>query len=458
MARHSKHRQRTVPCGLAALLAAASLGSASAEPAAPAADPTPVEQVMERYRAGDYAAAADQGRALLTADPDNDPLRLAVADSLSWSGQIWPAAEQYRHLVERAYADPRARLELARTLSWSGRMEEAAPHFQALLDGPLAAAALVGLADARRWQGRDDLALALYRATPPDEAVRGRQLLSERKLAPRTRIAAEAETDSSGTDWQATTLRHDWRSDQGQRAWSVRWLDGHLDHNNRQTAYRAVTLSADDPALPGEPRLELTRRVAPEARTLGQLNLRLPATPVRLWIGRIDWGRSSFSGNALERGATARQLGIDAIVPAAIGVVRTTAVSQAIDDGNRVDSAELRLTPWRRPLGPNFRPYVGLFWRNAEQTVADYWSPHNFRTALIGGEGETMSATWELWGFAQLAAQIGDQRVVAFSGGGEARKWWGSRFATGLRAVSQRNAQGGGYRSHQVVLSIDYLW
>lgn len=458
-------RQRLRCCLLTALLVTASAlarAEASAEAPSESAVPPDAAALLQAFAAGDYATVALDGERRLALTPNDHRLRLAVADSLSWTGHAWAATAHYRQLVELNEEMPRAQLELARNLSWTARTGEAIEQFLPLLDGPLAAEARAGLAHAYRWHGRDDKALPLYRAGVPDDAARLGQGLAERKLATRTRLTLDGEADSTDLSWRATTLRQDWRGGDGAASYALRVQSGRMDEDTlastRRIDYRAAAVEMAQRDWPLAPALELGRRVEPEARGFGQLRLSMPGAPLNLTLARLDWGRQSFSARALERGLMARHWQLDANLPTALGGMRLNGGAIDIDDGNRIRRAEFRLTPWARPFGPNVRPYLGVGWRAADREVGEYWSPVSYKTGFVGAEIESFGSHHEISGFLQMAPEFGGGHTLAWSGGGEAKRWLSQDFALGLRLLGQRNGQGSGYHAGSGSLYAELLW
>lgn len=456
-----------LPCYLLAALCLASApvwAETDAGAGAPTEAPLPPDAatLLQIFAAGDYLTVAREGERRLALTPDDHRLRLAVADSLAWTGHAWAATAHYRHLVALNEQMPHAQLALARSLSWTARTGEAIEQFLPLLNGPLAAEARAGLAHAYRWHGRDDKALPLYRAIAPDDASRLGQSLAERKLATRTRLTMDGEADSADLSWRATSLRQDWRGSDGAASYALRVQSGRMDEDataaTRRIDYRAAAVEMEQRDWWLAPSLELGRRIEPEARGFGQLRLSVPGAPINLTLARVDWGRQSFSARALERALMARQWQLDANLPTALGAMRLNGGAAEVDDGNRIRRAEWRLTPWARPFGVNVRPYLGIGWRAADQEVPEYWSPVSYKTGFVGAELESFGASHEISAYLQMAPEFGGSHTLAWSGGGEAKRWLSQDFALGLRLLGQRNGQGSGYHAGSASLYAELLW
>jgi tetratricopeptide (TPR) repeat protein len=81
----------------------------------------------------DFEAAERLYRAHLQAHPDEDSVRLKLAEILSWDGRYPASLEQYRRLLKRRPDDIQLRRKYAFVLSWSGQLEEAARELQKTL-------------------------------------------------------------------------------------------------------------------------------------------------------------------------------------------------------------------------------------------------------------------------------------------------------------------------------------
>ena len=113
---------------------------------------------MERYQAGDYAAAAAALREAVEADPAALPARFFLGASLLMSGDAAAAAREYRAVVAAGESPYRAeaRFYLAKALLQGGEVEAAREQLRAV------AADLDDVGEAAR-----DLLAALDRLTPP---------------------------------------------------------------------------------------------------------------------------------------------------------------------------------------------------------------------------------------------------------------------------------------------------
>lgn len=106
-------------------------------------------------------------RSLLTEDPDSLPATLALADRLSWTGEVGEAIASYRRAVSLG-GGPRARRKLAQHLHWSDRLGEAATQYGILARADLGDARqhIRVLLDAEANEAALEAARALLKRAP----------------------------------------------------------------------------------------------------------------------------------------------------------------------------------------------------------------------------------------------------------------------------------------------------
>ncbi len=139
------------------------IGHLQAQAADEASPRTLVEQAEQFEQAQRYDDAIALYRVLLQQDPENDEIRGALAQLLSWQGSHAEAADLYREITRRHPADLDVRTALARVLSWHiDRKEAQRLYEQVLLEDPRHVEALQGLGDLLLWEQRSGDALPYY--------------------------------------------------------------------------------------------------------------------------------------------------------------------------------------------------------------------------------------------------------------------------------------------------------
>jgi hypothetical protein len=178
--------------GLAAAIAL-SLCAPLAHAQSPADAGWPVsEGLMTEYRKGNLPPLVAGAPEALKAEPWNKDLRLAYANSLTWSGKEWSAVEHYEMLLGTDL-EVDARLGLANALAWTGRLSESLPHYKMLLEGKHAGEAKQGLANAlpvdEARGPRAALVPAVARDLPDQEVGKEGLFYTLRATRPRTTLA-----------------------------------------------------------------------------------------------------------------------------------------------------------------------------------------------------------------------------------------------------------------------------
>src|SRR5262249_34851242 len=147
------------------------------------------QEVLQRGRAlaaaQQYAQATASYREYLAAHPQDDEVRGALAQVLSWQGEYEEAVRLYEDILTRHPVDVDVRIALARVKSWQGKYPEARTIYETVLrEYPQNLEAKRGLADTLYWSGAYSLALPLYEelfaaTNDPDIALRVQAVRAE---------------------------------------------------------------------------------------------------------------------------------------------------------------------------------------------------------------------------------------------------------------------------------------
>lgn len=439
------------------------LSSSIAAAQAPAADEgwPPGEQLIGKFKAGQYAEVIAQAPATLRAEPWNHELRLAYANSLLWNGGEAAAIEQFRLLLDTELAVD-ARLGLANALAWSGRLADSIPHYRMLLDSPKADEAKLGLANALRWMGRDDLALPLFRelrAAHPDKDIGAEGLFyARRAVRPRTTFGTAYTQDNTPTRRHEPSVAHVWRNAANDWIFALEASGGRdwkypVKLERSEVGFRVESL---DLAL--APRLSVSRQVEPQERTFGDVRLRLADWPLYLNAGRINWGKLAFTVPSLAQGLTANRYGFEGQYSTAYGELRGYANHFSISDDNRIVNGDMRFTLRWRPLGKDIKPFLGTHWRRSDHPDPDYWSPRRFVMGYVGLEGGWEQRDWTFGALVQAGFKVAGEATNAWAGFVSAKRWLGEDWAVGFTAYSQTGTREAKYRAEGVSVQIEKLW
>lgn len=419
------------------------------------------ERLLGKFKAGKYAEVVAEGPAGLKAEPWNQELRLALANSLLWTGHEWTAVETFRVLLGTEL-DAEARLGMANGLAWTGRMAQAVPHYQALRDGPKAGEAKLGLGNALLWMGRADLSMPLFqqlRAAYPgqDIGVEG-EFYSRRALRARTVVGTAYSQDNAPTRRHEPIMSHAWRDSSKAVLFGLETTGGRdwnddLDLSRREFAFRIESL---DSWL--APRLSVSRQSAPQGRTFADLRVEATQWPLYVNVGRVNWGKLSFTLPALDLGLTADRYGLEGRYQVAAGELRGYANHFDISDGNRMENGDVRLTSRWRPWGPELRPFVGTHWRLSGRTDPNYWSPKTYVLGYVGIEGVWESRYWSVTAIGQVGFKLAGEASTSWTASLIAKRWIGDDWAIGLNGYAQSGTREAKYRAEGVSLLVEKLW
>jgi tetratricopeptide (TPR) repeat protein len=385
------------------------------------------EPAMRRYEAGDYWQAARLGLAALSEAPNLHGLRLAVANSLAWTGRYPSALAEYRTLLGTPQASE-ARVGMANVLLWSGRADLAEPIYLSVLDGR------PGDEDAKRG-----LALA------------GRELRPSLSL----RLVQSKDDQNFARDETWLTYRR-WSAD---RAW--RYEASVLRDQNRSPTGDATEYGLQASAwathLPLSPRVEAAIY---DSRLFGNIQIE-PARGLLLRAGRVNWGRSAFTAAALRDGLTANSAGLtgDADLGLGLGSVRARIDGYEISDGNRLFDGELQITPGWQPLPWGLQWFGGVYGRRAEHEDPRYWSPHPaYGLAFAGLRRGWYTERSDLTATVRAGAGFTDTAKNSWTAALTGRYWLSADIAVGLEAWVADAPRPAPYRMHQVAAFLQHLW
>lgn len=408
-------------------------GAPAVQPVIP---PTETETVIAAYQKGDYAKVSRSGPAVLAKHPDDTALRMAVANSLAWSG-------------------------------W---LEKAIATYEPLRDTPDAAPALIGIANCWRWLGRPDkaadaLADAQRIGVPQknlndfDEAQR----YVAREVRPSTRVSIEDIGDSTGSHRLEPVITQTWRDASNTQIYEV-----HADAPRVTSSGVPATnasgagIAYENIGVPLAPRIEAGYSHGNATRFVGDARVKLGDVPWYIDVGRVDWGQTSFSPGALKAGLMANKVGLQgsSVVPV-VGTLRVSAAWYGITDGNHEYEYNAELTPALQPLPTSpFKWFVGTYGRKASTATALYWSPSpGFYVATAGIKMDWTSAAWQVYGAVQGGVPLTSASSTVWSVGGGVRRWIGENWLVGgAFSVSDSSRNDSRYRANQGSVFTEHRW
>jgi len=389
------------------------------------------QRVVELYQKEDYLGAADEGFPLLSEFPNDNQLRLMVANSLAWS---------------------------------TTRYQDAIEAYRPLLDTPDARDARLGLANVYRWSGREDLALPLYKAVieqnPDNKDAREGVILTERAMRPRTMISMGTASDTNGMQRQELTLAHRWRTPSGSGIFEVE-AGGTNDTQADLASYqRNITLRYQGLDLPFAPTFDITEQTGPQQSIFGGVNLKL-TDDTQLIANRVNWGLLSFTTAAELANLSAFHVALATSKTGDLGNMRLRVDYFGVSDGNSVVIGNLQYTPSWRPLGEYFKPFVGISTRDQSNYSPLYWSPMNggYGVYFVGMQAEWSNAASSLFASGQIGNGLYGEGGFNWGVSLGGRTWLNDDYAIGAKLNKYAGGQyGPSYSFTSALVTLERAW
>ena len=389
---------------------------------------------LQRYQAEDYRAAARLGLRELADAPKGaktDELRLAVANSLAWTGQYDPASEQYKALFGTRY-DTAARIGLANVLRWNGQADLAEPYYREVL-------------------ARD----------PGNAEAKLGHELGGRELRPAISARGIRTSDNQGVSLNEFGVSYRrWTEDLRSR-WEIGALTGRMDSPQGDFSPKGVQGALWLPQAPLAPKLEAFAydNGVSGTRLFGAAQIEPIRDKLRIRLARVDWGRQAFSGAATRDGLTAAMLGVFGATSTPLGEVRARLDGYDISDDNRVLDGEASIKPAWQPLPWQLKWTSGVTARYAEREDPRYWSPHPaYGVVFVGLERGWYLDRLDLTASARRSFTFTETAGDGWSIGLSGRYWLAQALAIGLDAWMVNAPRPTPYTMRQVGAFVQQLW
>lgn len=386
---------------------------------------------LERYQAGDYAQAARIGLGVLARAPGLHELRLAVANSLAWTGRYDPAIEQYQALLGTAY-DSQARIGIANVMRWRGQADLAEPHYLAVLE-----------------------------REPGNEEAQSGLALGGRELRPALIARLGRTADSEDLSRQELSLAYRrWSADRSWR-FELGALADRYHAPGRSWSAQGAHASVWATRLPLAPRVDASVYDSELRGAQGFATLQLEPVRdrLRLRFGRVNWARLAFNAGAAADGLTASTLGVFGESDVGAGVLRGRLDGYEISDSNRVFDGELQLTPAWQPLPYRLTWFGGVYGRRADHTDPRYWSPRpGYGLGFVGLQRGWFFERSDVTASLRRGFGFTDSARNSWGAGLNARHWIRGDIAIGLEAWAVEVPRPEKYRMHQIAAFVQHLW
>ena len=357
--------------------------------------------------------------------------------------------------------DEQLRFYIANSLAWTGQTKAAAQAYLGLTATKYKAEGQVGLANLARWQGKDMEASRLFsevlRENPKNADALDGARLAQRELRPRTIITGGRSKDSSDVATRSLGVTHRWRSQSQLEIFEVEGAGVGAENPRIDVRRPELTLRYRGVERDYKPTAEISTN---GQTVLGSASAEFGSLPLVMEVGRIDWGRTTNNPNAMANTLTANRFSVRASTDAKLGNIFARADSYSVSDGNRVVTTALRYTPSWRPLGPNFKPLLGIETRSAKFNTLNYWSPTDgFGSLSAGILGEWSAGSWSFYSSAQRGWPLFGEAGAGWSLSAAGKRWIADDTAVGLNywaMISRRD--GVPYRARSLFLTAEHIW
>jgi len=198
-------------------------------------------------------------------------------------------------------------------------------------------------------------------------------------------------------------------------------------------------------------------------------SLTLADWPLYVNVGRIDWGKQSFTGRAQATGLVADRYGIEGTYQVAWGELRGFVNHFKISQGdvpavlqynadNTVNNADLKLYTRWRPWGREIKPFIGTHLRYSDHTDPAYWSPEKYAVGYVGLEAGWEDKYWTLAALGQFGFKLAGDASTAYIASIAAKRWLNDDWAIGMTAFTQGGTRTANYRANGASITVEKLW
>jgi Tetratricopeptide repeat len=408
-------------------------------------DKTAAQEFKALFDSGSYRASLIPGAKALSLSPDDNELRLQLANALAWTGRYDAAIAQYQRLLPDQNFEARARVGLAGILRWRGASQVALPILQeAEKKEPQNKDVQTALMQTQR-ELRAMTTVKLSQASDSNQLSR-LELSANQRFWPQTSVFGKPLKLELGATTGADTL-------------------GALKLRHKELAFSIALApmgegqrAATDWGNSGGARLELSAQHDLKTRIFGRVHADFLGDAFSLRAGRVNWGRQVFSAAALQAGLTANQFGMSGNFNSEWLLVKARLDSYSISDGNRVLDAEVAFNPTWQPLPLGVQWYNSYAYRRSDRVDPKYWSPKNNLTTTLGlkrswyfDDGEFSVSAGKSFGLTNEA-----RGGYTFSANG---KYWIARDTSlGVDLFAIDAPRIGAYRYHYFGVSMNQLW
>ena len=364
-------------------------------------------------------------------------------------------------LLETVQADDELRLYIANSLAWTNRLKEALILYEGLMAGEFKQDAMLGLANINRWQGKEHLAIPLYKSIlknePDNKDAKDGLRLALRDVRPRATLRIGGSTDSSNVTLHSILLNHRWRDESNTSVWELETVNTQLQNTVIRASGTELTVRYKMLETPYKPRFELG---FDNNNVYANAGIELDALPIKFDLGKINWGRLSSNPKALAAGLSANRLGAQLNLPTLYGHLFASAEINKVSDGNTVTSSTIRYTPSWQPLGSAFKLFTGIESRSARFNTTSYWSPNlGYASGFVGMRGEWSGPEWDVAASGQVGSRISGEAGQNWSATLSAKRWLSDDWALGINLWALSSFRDGlAYKVKSAYVNLEKIW
>jgi hypothetical protein len=409
------------------------------------AQPTPMEEFQTLYQTGSYRAALIPGAKALSLNPNDNELRLQLANTLAWTGRYDAATEQYERLLHDKNFEGRARIGLSNMLRWRGAPQVALPMLQeaAKLE-PQNKDVVEGLKQTQR-EIRPLTSVKIGRATDSNNLTRLELSASQRFWPQTTVLGRPLKVELgvlSGTDTLGNmNMRH-------------KDLSLSIALSPMGTGQRAATNWGNSAGG----RLELSAQNDVRTRVFARAHADFLGDAFSMRVGHVNWGRQAFSVAALQAGLTANQIGMSGNFNSEWLLMKARLDSYAVSDGNRLLDAEVSINPTWQPLPLGVQWYKAYAYRSADRIDPRYWSPKNNLTSIYGVKRSWYFEDGEFTASAGKSFGLTTEARGGYSFAANGKIWISRDTSLGMELFVIDAPRVGAYRYNYLSFTLNQLW
>jgi tetratricopeptide (TPR) repeat protein len=409
------------------------------------AEKTAAQEFKVLFETGSYRASLIPGAKALSLSPDDNELRLQLANALAWTGRYDAAIAQYERLLPDQNFEARARVGLAGILRWRGASQVALPILQeAEKKEPQNKDVQTALMQTQR-ELRAMTSAKLSQASDSNQLTRI-ELSANQRFWPQTTVFGKPLKLELGAATGADTLG------------ALKLRHKELSFSIALTPMGQGPRAATDWGNSAGARLELSAQHDLKTRIFGRVHADFLGDAFSLRAGHVNWGRQVFSAAALQAGLTANQFGLSGNFNSEWLLVKARLDSYSISDGNRVLDSDVAFNPTWQPLPFGIQWYNSYAFRRSDRVDPKYWSPKNNLTSTIGLKRSWYFDNGEFSVSAGKSLGITRESRGGYTFAANGKYWIARDTSLGLDLFAIDAPRIGAYRYHYLGVSMNQLW